>query len=249
MENQNNMELDLLELFYYLKKRIWIIVVSLALCAGLGFMVSQFLIAPKHTASTRMYVLNRSNESSVVYADIQISSYLLNDYKVLITGQNVTKEVISRLGLSKTPKSLASQIEVTAPDNTRVLQINVTDTNAQRAADIANCVREVASEQIQEIMDVDAVKLVYEADVPKNISSPNVIVNTGIAAGLGLFVSVFVLVVMFVMDDNIRTEEDVQRYLNLGTLGEIPLSDDLDAMGSLQKGAKGGARPKARGVK
>ena len=58
MENQNNMELDLLELFYYLKKRIWIIVVSLALCAGLGFMVSQFLIAPKYTASTRMYVLN-----------------------------------------------------------------------------------------------------------------------------------------------------------------------------------------------
>lgn len=249
MENQNNMELDLLELFHYLKKRIWIIVVSLALCAGLGFMISQFFIAPKYTASTRMYVLNRSNESSVVYADIQISSYLLNDYKVLITGQNVTKEVIDKLDLSKTPKRLASQIEVTAPDNTRVLQINVTDTNAQRAADIANCVREVASEQIQEIMDVDAVKLVYEADVPTTTSSPNVIGNTAIAAGLGLFVSVFVLVVMFAMDDNIRTEEDVQRYLNLGTLGAIPLSDELDTVGSFQKGAKGGARPKARGVK
>lgn len=174
MENQHEMELDLLDLFYYLKKRIWIITVSFVLCGVIGFVISAFLITPRYTASTRMYVLNRTNESNVIYADLQISSYLLNDYKVLITGQNVTQEVIRRLELSREPAHLATQIEVTSPSSTRVLQINVTDTDAQLAADIANCVREVASEQIQNVMDIDAVKLVYEADVPNKPSSPNV---------------------------------------------------------------------------
>lgn len=245
MENQNEMELDLLELFYYLKRKIWMIVASFVLCGVIGFTVSSFLIAPRYTASTRMYVLNRTNETNVVYADIQISSYLLNDYKVLITGRNVTQEVIRRLNLSQKPERLAAQIDVTSPTNTRVLQINVTDTDAQLAADIANCVREVASEQIQEIMDVDAVKLVYAADVPEKPSSPNVRNNTIIAAAFGLFVSVFFLVVMFMMDDTVRTEEDVQRYLNLGTLGVIPKSSELD----IQQGAKFTTKAKRRGAR
>ena len=245
MENQNEMELDLLELFYYLKRKIWMIVASFVLCGVIGFTVSSFLIAPRYTASTRMYVLNRTNETNVVYADIQISSYLLNDYKVLITGRNVTQEVIRRLNLSQKPERLAAQIDVTSPTNTRVLQINVTDTDAQLAADIANCVREVASEQIQEIMDVDAVKLVYAADVPEKPSSPNVRNNTIIAAAFGLLVSVFSLVVMFMMDDTIRTEEDVQRYLNLGTLGVIPKSSELD----IQQGAKFTTKAKRRGAR
>lgn len=249
MENQNEMELDLLELFYYLKKKLWIIGSAFAVCAVVGFIVSLLFMAPQYTAVTRMYVLNRTNEASVVYADIQTSTYLLNDYKVLITGQNVTKEVIEILDLSdETPEDLAKKIEVTAPDNTRVLQINVTESDPKLAADIANCVREVSAEQIQEIMDVDAVKLVYEADVPEKKSGPNVMGNTVIAAALGLVVSTFVLVVMFMMDDTIRTEEDVERHLGLSTLGVIPMSGELDTSGNRQKAGKASLRAKMKGV-
>ena len=104
MENHNDMELDLLELFHYLKKKLWLIAMALVVFAAIGFAVSQFLMTPKYTASTRMYVLNRTNETNVVYADIQTSTYLLTDYKVLITSENVTKEVISILGLKDKPE-------------------------------------------------------------------------------------------------------------------------------------------------
>lgn len=247
MENQNEMELDLLELFHYLKKKLWLIGAAFVVCAVIGFAVSQFLMTPKYTASTRMYVLNRTNETNVVYADIQTSTYLLTDYKVLITGENVTKEVIDILSLSDKPEELENKIEVTAPDNTRVLQINVTETDPVLAADIANCVRVVASTQIEEIMDVDAVKLVYEAAVPEEPSSPHVMLNTLIAAALGMFVSVFVLVVMFMLDDTIRTEEDVERYLGLSTLGVIPTADELGEYGIRQPGKKHFAKAKTRG--
>ena len=116
--------INLLELFCYLKKRVLVIVAAVLVCAVAGFFVTQFFMASQYTASTRMYVLNRSNESNVVSSDFQVSTYVLNDYKVLITGQNVTKEVIEKLDLKMTPAQLAEKIVVTAPANTRVLQIS-----------------------------------------------------------------------------------------------------------------------------
>lgn len=249
MEYRNEMELDLRDLFYYVKKRLWVIAGAFILCAVLGFLFSTLFMTPKYEASTRMYVLNRTNETNVVYADIQTSTYLSTDYEVLITGQNVTKEVIDILKLSNmTPERLERKLEVTTVENTRVLQITVKDKDPKLAADIANCVREVAADQIQKIMDVDAVKLVYEADVPQKPASPNVMLNTMIAAVFGMFVAVFVFVLAYMTDDTIRTEEDVERYLGLSTMGVIPLSGELVATGKRKKKNKGAVKAKTRGA-
>ena len=74
---------------------------------------------------------------------------------------------------------------------------------------------------------VDAVNLVYEAEVPGKPSAPNVGQYTLMAAVIGLIVVLAVLVVVYVLDDTIRTEEDVTRYLNLSVMGVIPLDAAL----------------------
>lgn len=236
MENQNEKDLNLLDLVYYFRKKIFAMIAAFVLCGGLGFCITQFFMTPKYTASTRVYVLSRSSEATVVYADYQTSTQMLNDYKVLITGQNVTEEVIARLGLDCSPKALASMIEVNSPENTRFVQINVTSTDPQQATDIANMVREIASMQITELMDVDAVNLVYEADVPQEPVSPNLVWNTAIAAFVGLICTIAVLVIVYLLDDTIRTEDDVERYLGLSIMGVIPVSDQMDIFG--RKSAK-----------
>ena len=227
MENQKGFELDLLGLFRYLKKKIWIILIVIAVCAGLSFVISRFVIAQQYTATTRAYVLNRSGEDSVVSSDFALSNYMISDYKVLITGQNVTDEVIAALGLDMTHEELTRKISVSAESNTRVLQISVTDTDPRRAADIANSVREVASAQIKQIMAVDAVNLVYAAMIPSEPSSPNIIKTVVLSAVMGMVLSIIILTVIFVSDDTIATEEEVEYYLGLSTMGVIPLSDGL----------------------
>lgn len=242
MENQN--ELDLLELFHYLRMKIPVLLAVCLVGAVIGFAGTKLFIPPKYTASTRVYVLNRSNEGAVVSSDFSLSNYMVTDYQVLITGRNVTGEVAKNLNLDMTHKELSKMIQVTAPDNTRVLQISVTDSDARRAADIANAVRDVAAEQIKQIMDVDAVNLVYAAEAPEEPSSPNMLKNTMFAGLFGLVLAVGVYVVIFLLDDTVRTEEDVQRYLGLSTVGVIPLSDELNGMagGSGSKRRKRGDR-------
>ena len=147
----------------------------------------------------------------------------------MITCKAVTKEVVERMELNMSPEALASRIAVgVVEEETRILQIAVKDGNAKRAADMANTVCQVAAKLIQEKTDVNAVNQLYEAEVPKGPSGPNLKKNVFLAAVIGLVASVGVLTVVFALDDSIRSEEDVERYLGLSVFGVIPESDDID---------------------
>lgn len=229
MEKQREeMDISLLDLWFFFKKRIWVIVSAFVLFAVLGAAYTSFFMPDEYTAVTRMYVLNRSSEGGISSSDYSVSNYMIKDYEVLITGANVTREVVDRLNLKMSPSALAGKISVSAINSTRVLQIVVVDTDPQRAANIANCVREVASTQIKAIMDVDAVNLVYRAEVPAGKSGPNASKNAGTAAVIGTLVTVLILLLVHLLDDTIRTEEDVSNRLGLETLGVIPISKELE---------------------
>lgn len=230
METRNKeLTIDILELIDSFMKHKWIIAVALVFSMMLGAVYTTVFVEETYTANTRMYVLNRSSEAYISSSDYSVSSYMIKDYEVLITGQNVTDEVIKRLNLDISTGKLTSMISVKSVDNTRVLQIGVVDTDPKRAADIANCVREVASEQIKEIVNVEAVNLVYEAKVPLHKSGPSLVKNTALAAIFGVVLCVGVLTVIYALDDSIRTEEDVERYLGLSVLGVVPVSSEMNA--------------------
>lgn len=227
MDNEYEIEIDLRGLLLYLIKRGKMIAASVLICGAVGFFVSSFILPPEYQVSTRIYVLNRGSENVVSYSDYQISNQIIEDYKVLITGQNVTKEVIENLELEMSSDELEEMIHVTAPENTRVLQITVTDTDPVRAVNIANSVRQIASDQIQKIMAVESVNLVYEAELPEEPTGPDVLMITLISAAVGLVTILVVLTIIHILDDTIRTEEDVEMYLGVSVLGVIPADAEM----------------------
>lgn len=227
MQEEYAIEIDLRALIVYLFSRFKTIGIVTILTAALGLILASVVLPPAYEASTRIYVLNRQVETAVSYADYQISNQIIADYKVLITGQNVTKEVLRTLELDLTVRDLEKMILVDAPENTRVLQITVTDSDPVRAANIANTVREVASRQIESIMDVESVNLVYEAEIPEEPAGLDKLQVTLIAAVLGLVAAVAVLSGIYAMDDAIRTEEDVEQYLGVSVLGVIPAAVEM----------------------
>lgn len=236
MNNKRKIEVNLVDLFYYLRKKIWIILAVCVVFALAGAVFTTFFMEDEYTATTRIYVLNRSSEA-LSSSDYSVANYLVSDYTVLITDENVTDEVIKQLGLDMTSSDLESMISVSAIDSTRILQIEVVDTDPQRAADIANCVREIASRRIKEIMNVDAVNLVREASVPQTKSGPSLTKNTALCGIVGLILILGILVVIYAVDDSIRTEEDVERYLGLSVFGVIPESSSMNQWNTGKKSA------------
>ena len=148
----DEIEIDLKELFFYLlSKAAYIIGAGMAL-AALALAVTVFFITPKYTSTTSMYVLNRQAAESITNSDLQSSTYLTKDYIELIKSRTVVETVIADLNLDTTYENVLASMDVEAKSDTRIISISVTDADPYLARDIANAVRVAAAAQIQQVM-------------------------------------------------------------------------------------------------
>lgn len=219
--------IDLGELLLHFWKKAPLIILIVVIFAGAAFAGTEFLITPKYTATTKMYVLTKQNEdSNVTYSDVQLSSQLVNDYMALVTSGPVLEETISKLNLDMSREALEKEISTENISNTRIISIKVTDSDPERAKNIANAVREAVGDQIVKVMNADAVNTVEEAQTPANPSSPNKMKNTALGGIVGLVVILALLTLNFLRDDTIKTKDDVGKYLGLNVLTLIPIDED-----------------------
>ena len=221
-----SIEIDVL----YLLRKLWsrkFFIIFIALVVGtVALLGSVFLIKPKYTSTTRIYVVSRTADS-ITNQDLQAGSYLVKDYQEVITSNGVLSSVIDKEKLSLTPNELSSMISVTIPTDTRVISISVEDDNAQEATTIANTVREVAAEKIKAVTKVDDVTTLEAAEVPKEPSSPNIKRNTLIGVIAGGVLAVISIIILEVLDDRVRRPEDIEDVLGLPLLGIVPDIDKL----------------------
>ena len=91
------------------------------------------------------------------------------------------------------------------------------------AKKIANAFGEATAERVAYIMTTDKPKVVEEAVTPKQPSSPSVMKNTMLGGMVGAVLAMGIIVLLYLMNDTIQTEEDVTKYLNLHTLAAIPM--------------------------
>lgn len=224
-------EVDLLEMINVLISRFWIILGGGLLAAAIGFAVSMFVLTPTYESTTKIYILNKSENTTVTYSDVQMGTQLTKDYAELINSRYVLEEVISKLSLTETEyKDLLDQVSVHTPTDTRIVSITVTDTDPQKAMNIANCIREVAGEHIQNVMDIDAVNVVEEANMPTTKAGPSVTKWTLFGGVIGVLLVCVVILVHYLLDDTIKTSEDVEKYLGLSTLALIPIAEDGESV-------------------
>lgn len=217
-------EIDLLELFNVLLSKAGILILSALIVGFLAILGTKLLITPQYQSVTKMYVLNKQDNSMLSFTDLQTSSQLTKDYAEIIKGRKVTESVIADLGLDLTHKKMLEKISVETSSENRILTIKVLDEDPYMARDIANGIRNVAAEHIKNVTDSEAVNVVDEADVPSSKYSPSTMKNGVMGAMLGLVMAAAIVILQFMTNDTIRVSEDVERYLNLSVLGMIPLA-------------------------
>lgn len=228
-ENTNEIEFDLLEIVHILFSRFWIILCIGFVTALICFAVSAYVLAPVYESTTKIYILNKTDNTAVTYTDVQMGTQLTKDYAELINSRYVLEEVIERLSLEDMEyENLMKKVSVNTPVDTRIVSITVEHTNPEMAMRIANCIREVAGEHIQNVMDIEAVNVVEKANMPMDKSGPSVAKWTLIGGIAGAVLACAVILIIFLLDDTIKSSEDVEKYLGLSTLAMIPVISEDD---------------------
>lgn len=227
MEKKRNdneeMEIDLLELLMVMKKHLATILLAGIVGLVIMFAYTSFLVTPLYSASSMMYVMpDNSNSNSSTLSDMQVGQQLTSDYSSMIESRSFMEVVIKKLNLTIDYQQLLEKVEVTNPTSSRILQVTVNDPNPQTAADIANEVASVAESKLKEITGMQAIKIYEEAAVPEKPSSPSLKKNCALGLLAGIVLAMAVITVLYLMDDTIKTEDDIEKYLSMTTLAVLP---------------------------
>lgn len=222
-------ELDLRDYFNVIRKRIWWItgfVLAITILTGL---YSKFIIEPVYQASTKI-IVNRSTSNVSISQqlnsdEVNTNIRLINTYKEIIKTPAILDKVVEKhpeFGL--TSDQLMGKIKVNSVNDTQVMTVIVSDTSYKLAAQIANAVSEVFKEEIPSVFNVQNVSILNQAKVdsvkPSPVS-PNIPLNVIVAFIVSFIIAVGLAFLLEYLDDTIKTEADVERYLELPTLAMI----------------------------
>lgn len=228
------MEIDLKALVNIFRKRwAWIAASTVA-----GFlillMVSLFMLPRKYTSSVSLYVNNLTSVSltgDVNINDINASQKLVDTYIVILQDDDVLQQVADELSTPMTAKELSGAISMQSVNQTEVLQISAETVSPELSAEICNTLAAVAPSVLQRVVKAGSVEVIGAAKVPQNPSSPNVKRNALLGALIGLVLSVGASIMIYLLDNTVKGEEDLKNRLDVPVLGEIPSFDHVTRRG------------------
>lgn len=212
--------IDLLGLLKAFRHWLWLILLAAAV-GGIGAgAYSKFMLIPQYTSSSMIYILSKETTLTSL-ADLQIGSQLSEDYRVIIKTRPLLQEVIDRLGLDMSYKQLRNKISI-SDSSERILTLTVTDPDPRLAMQITNQLAATASDYIGEIMEMVPPKIIEDGEANFVPVSPNNKKNALMGAMAGIVLVCGVITVRFLMDDTVKTEEDVEKYMGLSVLAAVP---------------------------
>lgn len=226
MEHQyeDEIEIDLKELLFEFKKKLWLILLAAIIGSGIAGAFSALVMKPQYTSSSMLYVLSKETTLTSL-ADLQIGTQLTNDYRVLVSSRPVLEVVIEELGLDMSYETLTGKLAISNPADTRILTLTVTDGDPVMAKTIVDAITDRVSEYIGDIMEMEAPKVIEYGQVSMNPVSPNVMRNAAVGGLLGIVLVCGIVTILVITNDTVQTEEDVEKYLGLSTLAVIPAVD------------------------
>lgn len=230
-ERNDEIEIDLKELFYVLLGRIWVIILATALGFGVAAGYTLAFIDPVYSSTSMLYVMTKST-SITSLTDLQVGSSLTQDYQVFITSRPVVDKVIEELELDMSYEKFVKTVTVENPTNTRFIYITVNNHDAYMAKTIVDELTDVSAERMGTIMETEKPNVADYGHIPEHQTSPSITKNSLIGAVLGFVLSIGIILVVYLMNDAIQTTEDVERYLGMNTLGLIPLEEGVSKRGT-----------------
>ena len=225
--------ISLKEIFEVIKKRLLMIIGLIIAAALLAAIISYFIITPTYESSSQ-FIVNQSEESSAdVYNvnDIRTNVEMINTYNVIIKSPAILDDVVKELNLPFGAKTLSDKLQVSSEQDSQVVTVTVADPDPDMATKIANTTVGIFQTEIPEIMNVDNVNILSEAETLPDQSpvAPKPLLNIAIAIVLGGMIGVGLAFLLEYLDNTVKTEEDIEKKLGLPVLGSISTISDRDA--------------------
>lgn len=221
------LEIDLMEILAVLMDKVAVIVLVSVICAAIMLVYTKFFIDPTYVSKMQVYVtvneqITSAQNTNISQQDLVASSYLTTDSKTIIKSDYVLKKVIEELRLDLSCDELKEKISVDTPSDSRIITISVKDKDPWQTKRILDSVTKYSKERISYVVGVDTIRSIDEEAKIGSKVGPNLKLNVLLGFIGGFVLAVIIIILRFMLDDTIKVQEDVEKYLGLSVLGLIP---------------------------
>lgn len=222
---EEEISLDLAYFIQILRKRIKLILLITILSTTVSGVLSYCVIKPTYEAKLTI-VLGKANTyskdiSKYNYDDVMMFQNLIKTYAEIAKSTAVAESASARLK-NISAKDLSKDITVTPMANTQLIEFKAQNSNPQEAYLMLNAVYNSFMQEAKRIFPDENIQVMDEAKVPEEPIKPKKLLNIAIAFFIGLIASVGLAFSLEYMDNTLKTEEEINKYLGIPVIGIIP---------------------------
>ena len=219
----NEVEIDLGELFEVLKKNIFMILIVSLLCTAIGLFSSVFVIDKKYSSEATIYITPRVTEQGTIdYNSVQTNSKMVNNYMEILKGETILAKVAKQVGL-ESYEEVQDALTITNPENTELISISAKTMDPELSQQIVSLTVSTFTEDMMDILNLNNVTTINEAKVNADPVSPSKAKFTILGFGIGLVVSCGYVCITYLFDKRLRTRDEAENFLGIPVLATVPL--------------------------
>lgn len=212
-------EIDLKELFDFFKSKFILFSIIVITVCLIGSIYGLFIQKPMYSSYTT--VILGGTDTTITQNDVTLNKNLVSTYAEIVKSRRVLDQVINELDLDINYDTLSNKISVSSVNDTEIIKISVSDTDAVMAKNIANITAKFFTEEVANLYNMENVNILDEAntsDSPYNINVPKQI---AIYFMVGFVLAAGILFIIYYFDRTIKSVEQIEQKIKLPILGSV----------------------------
>lgn len=219
----DEVEIDLSELFRVFKKNKLNIILASLLCAAIGLFSTVFLIDKEYSSEATIYITPKvTDQGTIDYYSIQTNSKMVNNYMEILKGETILSKVAKQIGVESYEK-IQNVLSITNPENTELISVSAKTTDPELSQQIVSLTISTFTEDMMDILNLNNVTTINEAKVNPDPVSPSKSKFTILGFGIGLVISCGYVCITYLFDKRLRTRDEAENFLGIPVLATVPL--------------------------
>lgn len=222
-ELNDELEIDLSELFKLLKKNIKLIIILVLAGITIAVFITTFFIDKKYASQGSILLKAEVVDGSIDSSQLNANNMMVNNYIELLQGNTIQNKVADNLNI--TGDEVNAALKVTNTAETQIIEIYATTTNPELSKNIVEETITVFTTLVQEKLNVTNLTIVDQPEINANPVSPSMTKNILIGGIIGVVISLAYILLTYLLDTKIKSGEQAEQILGVPLLGIIPYFD------------------------
>lgn len=223
--NSPEVEINIVPLLKELFKKLWLIVLIGILVGAAAFGAAKIFVKPTYRSSFTAYINNKQLQQSTDYltvSDVSASKQIVQTYQASLTSSRILSAAADEIGLKASYENLKKMVSVEVQDETQIITVYVVHTDPNIAFRYAEKIAEKSPDEMAEIVEGSSMKVIDSPAFSDKRYKPSYSRYALIGFIIGALLVAAWVIVLYFLDDTVKSEKDLETRFSLPILGVIP---------------------------